>query len=173
MTTERPEATGKVSRAIITAAMRRAQVIDLLNEGHRPVDIGKMMGLTRARVGQLRNEALARAVGESVQQYRAVQLAKLDVLQAELDRILKMRFVAFSQGRVMRPQRWSEAEHKWVDDPDAQPYEDVGPKLQAIATYRTLLERAAKLTGADNPTQVHVAASVEIKINGVDPGAVV
>lgn len=151
----------------------RRKVVALLEQGMTQREAAKELGISPSRVSQLVASAISRAEYGAVAEYRVMQLQKLDRLMAKLDRVLDAKHVVVSQGRVMRPQRWDEKRERWVEDPEAEPYEDTGPIISAITAYRGLLERGARLTGADAPQRAEIAAAVSITINGVDPSSLV
>jgi hypothetical protein len=157
----------------IRATGQRKVVVDLRAEGLTFTAIGKQLGISRQRAQQIFRTALARAEQWSVEGYREAQLLEIDRLKAELNKVIRAQHVAHSQGKPVRPQKWDEDKKRFVDDPDAQPYSDSGPKISAVNSFKGLLEREAKLTGADAPQRVETTSSVTVTINGVDPREIV
>lgn len=113
--------------------------------------------------------ALRDVQAPAVEKLRVSQQAVLDQLKSTALDILARDHVAHSNGRVIY-----DLEGDAGPDGKLKPVLDDGPRLQAIGQLRQLLEREAKLWGADAPIRTAVEGDelvIRIK-GGVDTDAI-
>lgn len=159
----------------ISAAERRAKVIEMRRARKTFDEIGTELGITRQRAFTIYREALAAIPAAQLDEHRAEELQQLDYLSSKAFEVLERRHVTVSNGRVI-----------YLDD-EADPLEDDGPVLDAIKTLLRIQERKAKLLGLDAPARHEVmtldsldaqiaeltsalAGGVEVAEAAADPG---
>jgi hypothetical protein len=130
-----------------TAARRRAQVVQMRLAGASFEEIGQQLGVTDSRAHQLWTDALDRTAKEPADRWRALELQRLDQLQAAATAVLHATHHVIHSAKVV------------VDD-QSRPYVDHGPVLAAVNTLVRVMERRARVLGLDAP------ARVDAKVDG-------
>jgi hypothetical protein len=130
-----------------TAARRRAQVVQMRLAGASFEEIGQQLGVTDSRAHQLWTDALDRTAKEPADRWRALELQRLDQLQAAATAVLHATHHVIQSAKVV------------VDD-QGRPYVDHGPVLAAVNTLVRVMERRARVLGLDAP------ARVDAKVDG-------
>lgn len=120
--------------------------------------IADQLGVTVAAAHRMVQRALADIVREPAETVIALELAKLDTLEAVALRVLERHHVVVSNGQVVRL--------------DGDPLVDDAPVLTAVDTLRKLGESRRKLLGADAAQKIDTTAQVKFVIEGVDTDAV-
>lgn len=110
------------------AAERRAQVVQLKRTKLSFAEIGRRLGITGQRAGQLYREALAQVPRMAVEEHRVEELELYDTAIHQLMRI------ATSQDQTVTPRT----------------------KVEAWTAIRGFAERKAKLLGLDAPSKHEV-----------------
>jgi hypothetical protein len=123
------------------AARRRAQVVQLRLAGANFEEIGQQLGVSDTRAHQLWTDALDRTTKEPTDQWRELELQRLDQLQAAAAEVLQSTHHVIQTGKVV------------VDD-QGRPYVDHRPVLAAVNTLVRVMERRARLLGLDAPARV-------------------
>jgi hypothetical protein len=116
------------AQATMSAAERRAQVVQLKRTKLSFAEIGRRLGITGQRAGQLYREALAQVPRMAVEEHRVEELELYDTAIHQLMRI------ASSQDPTVTPRT----------------------KVEAWTAIRGFAERKAKLLGLDAPARHEV-----------------
>lgn len=132
---------GRFQRTLEGAELR-AEVIRLRRDRLPFSEIGRRLGFTGQRAGQLYRQALAEIPAQQLEEHRAEELQELEFLSASALEVLHRRHVTVSNGRV-------------VSLGDA-PIEDDAPVLAAIDRLLKIQERKARLLGLDAPARHEV-----------------
>lgn len=110
--------------------------------------------------------AIARTAG-LVEERRAIELAKLDEMERRVQEVMDTEHYALAGGVVVRGIP--------ADDQElGEPLLDDEPVLKAIAMKLKIMERRARYTGADAPTQITGDMTVNYRLvsdGQVDDGA--
>lgn len=131
-----------------TAADRRVKALDLRKAGHSYRAIGAELGISVAQAHddvQRALAALAKLERQTAEEYRALELARLDTLAVEAMRVLLATHPLISGGKVLSG---------FTDEGTAIGLTDDGPKLAAIEKLIRISESRRKLLGLDKPTLV-------------------
>jgi len=131
---------------------RQQKALDYRVTGMTYQQIADALGVTRptawkyvaAALDEVAKETFAKAA-----QLRELELARLDHLQREAERILRSKHVYVTQGG------------KIVYDGEERLNDDA-PTMQAINTVLRIMERRAKLLGLDQPTKIEQSGSLEV-----------
>lgn len=133
--------------------------------GYSLREIGEHFNLTPSAVAKCIAKALKDVQSPAVEQLRAQQQTMIDLAKTVILGVIERDHVAHSNGKVVEV--WDGEKNELV------PVLDDGPKLSAIGQLRGLLEREAKLHGADSPIRTVVEGDeLVIRIKGVDTDAV-
>src|SRR5690606_28078765 len=108
------------------------------------------LGIAVSTVHDRLERYMAGRVDPLADQYRQVELDRLDDLTARAYQVLTARHIVVQHGKVVR-------------DENGNPIPDYAPILQAIGTLVRLSERRAKLLGLD------AAVRVDAQVHQVDP----
>ncbi len=152
----------RVKRAQI--AERRRRCVELRIEGKQFTEIADILGYgSRGAACQDFGRALKERLAEqaeAVDQYRELELERLDALQRAAWAVLAKRHVLVQGGKVVR----------YADDDGAEevPLEDDGPTLAAIDRLLKIAERRARLLGLDSPVKIDQGGTVTYVIENVD-----
>jgi predicted transcriptional regulator len=127
--------------------------------------IAKELGVTtQAASGYVRDalKEVAEQTHASAEEYRELELARLDKLIRKTEAILGRFHIVVSQGKIIR---------MLSEDGEDKPLRDDGPELTAIARLQSLSESRRKLLGLDAPTKLTDGdGNAPIKvIIGIDP----
>jgi hypothetical protein len=133
----------------VDAAERDAAALDLRAAGLSIRQVARELGCSSTTAHRRVVRGLDRTLREPADRVRALELHRLDQLQARATTVLGARHVVMQGGRV-------------VVDQQGQPYPDHGPALAAIAALLRIAERRAKLLGLDAPTSAKVDVSGEV-----------
>jgi hypothetical protein len=96
----------------------------------------------------------------AVDELRAIELEKLDLLERQVWDVLGRGHVTVSHGRVITLKD---------EDGEEQPVPDDEWILKAVDRLVRLAERRAKLAGLDAPIETSVGGSVTYRFEGIDP----
>jgi hypothetical protein len=138
----------KTNSAIVTE--QAAQAYELRLAGATLRQIGEQLGISIGTVHKRIATYMAERVDPLADQYRAVELDRLDDLTAKAYAVLTARHIVVQHGKVVR-------------DENGEPIPDHAPILQAIGTLVRLAERRSKLLGLD------AAVKVDAQVTTVDP----
>ena len=166
---------------------RTSRACELYSIGRTFQQISDELGYgSRANAQRDVQRALKETLAAGVETLRARQSYLLDRLLGKAVEIMERSHFAHSQGRVVRAcpgpgthdgctatNLYDSAAGRYDDGCPGIPVLDDGPKLQAIAVARGLLERSAKLHGLDAPVRTAIEGDeLVIRIKGVDTDAV-
>lgn len=130
------------------AADRRAAMLRLYATGHTQADIAAQYGITQQAVSEQIRKAIASRPVHAVNEYRAIELEKLDAAERAVLGVLNRRHVTVSNGQIVM-----------VAGPDGEePLLDDAPVLKAVDRLVQISKRRAALLGLDAPTRVSVEA---------------
>ena len=132
----------KVTGQRVDAAERDAAALELRAAGLSFRAIGRQLGCGTTTAYKRVGRGLDRIVAEPADRVRALELNRLDQLQAAATATLHARHVLVQGGRPV------------LDPASGDPYPDHGPTLHAIAALLRIAERRARLLGLDQPTRV-------------------
>ncbi len=121
---------------------QRAEIIRLRRQRLPFAEIGRRLGITGQRCGQLYKQALAEIPRQQVEEHRAEELQELEYLAKSALDVLHRRHVTISNGRVVSM--------------DGKPISDDGPVLAAIDRLLKIQERKSRLLGLDAPARHEV-----------------
>ena len=139
----------KVTGRRVDAAERDAQALELRAAGLSFRQIGRQLGCSTS-------DAHRRVLREPADRVRALELHRLDQLQAHAVAVLCDRHVLIQAGRV-------------VVDQQGRPYPDHGLVLAAIAALLRIAERRARLLGLDAPARVDANLRGEVySVSAID-----
>jgi hypothetical protein len=138
----------KRAKQVETAELKAA-VLELRRDGLTQQKIADRLGISPAWAGKLLKAALYEIVEEPALEVIKIELERLDWYHEQAAMILKGSHPYVQAGGVV---------FHTVKDPEtgedrAVALEDVGPKLQAIATLTRIAERRSKLLGIDRPVK--------------------
>jgi hypothetical protein len=102
--------------------------------------------------------ALKKWIGETAEEVRQVELAKLDELELDFRRVKNTEHVKVAGGTIVR-------------DENGVPLIDDSPVLAAGDRLLKIQERRARLLGIDAPERVAATTTVRYEVVGVDIGA--
>ena len=143
----------------LNAMERRMRALDMRTRGMTFEQIGEALGCTRQAAHNAYTKGLdARLAdyGETQDRARALELAKLDNLEREANKVLLRRHLVLYQGAVVS-----------VTDPQSKkPVEliDDGPVVQAINCLVRVSERHARLLGIDAPELVDLGGEATLRV---------
>ncbi len=132
----------------IEAARRRAQAVQMRTAGLTFEQVGRELGITAQRAHQLYADALKRTVTVPTDEHIALEVDRLDHLQAQATAVLRRQHYYVQGGEVVVH--------------DGAPLRDDGPTLAAIRTLLAVAERRARLLGLDQPTRVDAKVSLAV-----------
>jgi hypothetical protein len=154
--------TPKAKRAEVAA--RRDRAVRLRIEGQSWQVIADQLGYaSRGAACQDVARALDFALKEqkiSTDQWRELQLQRLDALRAKVWGVVERRHVALSGGTVVRDVDPISGETSTIVDD--------GPTLAAVDRLLKIEEREARLRGLDAPVTVDAGIKVRYELVGVD-----
>ena len=136
------------------AAGRDAEAVQLRCRGLSYRQIAADLGMSVSSVHDAVHRALAEIVREDVGQLRALELERLDSMEAAVWQVLERKHLTVSNGRVV-----------YHED---EPLEDDAPVLHAVDRLLRIAERRARLLGLDQPVRVDVDAALRYEIVGVE-----
>jgi len=142
------KATTKHNAEQVAEQAHRAYELRLQGRSFRA--IAADMGLSVSTVHDRVNDYAAGRLDPLADQYRQVELDRLDGLAVKAYEVLARDHVVAQQGRIVR-------------DDEGKPLLDDGPVLQAIDRLVKISERRAKLLGLD------AAVKVDAQVHQVDP----
>ncbi|MEV6081122.1 hypothetical protein AB0L80_39430 [Streptomyces sp. NPDC052069] len=132
----------------LTTAQRAAQAAELRSKGWTYPRIAAELGYGhRADAYNAVKKVLEDTVREAGENVRALELERLDRLEAAANEVLEREHVTVSNGRVI--------------DLNGAPLPDDGPVLAAIDRLLKIQERRARLLGLDAPTKQAISISPE------------
>jgi hypothetical protein len=139
----------------IAVTERRAKVLAFRRAGASHRAIAVELGVDHSTI--VRDvHAIFRQLAEeqhaSAEEYRAMELERLDTLSLEASRILQAVHPLISGGKVLT---------RFTNDGKAVGLTDDGPKLQAIDRLLRISESRRKLLGLDAPAQVQIGGSLQ------------
>lgn len=134
--------------ATLTTAQRAALAAELRSKGWTYTRIAEHVGYThRADAYNAVKKVLEETVREAGENVRALELERLDRLEAAANEVLEREHVTVSNGRVV-------VLHE-------TPLPDDGPVLAAIDRLLKIQERRARLLGLDAPTKQAITITPE------------
>jgi len=154
--------------AKLTAMERRMRALDMRTRGMTFEQIGEALGCTRQAAHNAYTKGLDTRLseyGETQDRARALELAKLDNLEREANKVLLRRHLVLYQGAVVSvtdpadPDRRKQVE--LIDD---------GPVVQAINCLVRVSERRARLLGIDAPEVVALDGEVTLRVVRIHDG---
>jgi hypothetical protein len=134
----------------VDAAERDAQALELRAAGLSIRQIGRQLGCSATTAHRRVVRGLDRTLREPADRVRALELHRLDQLQAAATATLRARHVVVQAGRPV------------LDPASGDPYVDHGPVLAAIAALLRIAERRARLLGLDAPARVDAQVRGEV-----------
>lgn len=138
-------------------AERKAKAWELRSMGLREQDIADQIGVAQSTVSTYVTEAFAELKERglaSAEEWRALELEKLDRQQRHLERIMARNHVAYANnGKIIMDVDEKGNPYKLIDD---------GPVMQAIEGLRKNSESRRKLLGLDQPTKIEQSGSLEV-----------
>jgi hypothetical protein len=144
------------------AAERRVQALELRKAGASYRAIAAQLNISEKTAHQDVQRAL-RALAEiehaSAEEYRTMELLRLDALTLEASRILRATHPLISGGKVLSG---------FTVDGKAIGLTDDGPKLQAIDRLLRIAERRARLLGLDMQLDADLPADLAIILRWAD-----
>ncbi|MGJ6963274.1 hypothetical protein ACSDR0_15315 [Streptosporangium sp. G11] len=134
------------------AAEETAAAYELRLTGLTLREIGARLGIAPSTVHLRITAALAERVDPLVDQYRTVELDRLDRLTVKAWEVLERDHVVVQHGKIVR-------------DEEGNPLRDDGPVLAAVGTLLRISERRSKLLGLDAP----IPLAIDAHVHQVDP----
>ncbi|MEU8275711.1 hypothetical protein ACFYOK_10780 [Microbispora bryophytorum] len=131
-------------------AEQAAQAYELRLSGASFRTIASVLGVSVSTAHDRVTSAIAERVDPLADQYRAVELDRLDALTARAWRIMTSDHIVVQHGKIVR-------------DEDGNPVKDDGPVIAAIGVLVRISERRSKLLGLD------AAVKVDAQVTPVDP----
>ncbi|MEV7895306.1 hypothetical protein [Streptomyces cyaneofuscatus] len=132
----------------LTTAERDARAAELRSKGWTYSRIAAELGFNhRADAHNAVKRVLKETVREAGEDVRALELERLDRLEAAANEVLEREHVTVSNGRVVSL--------------NEMPLPDDGPVLAAIDRLLKIQERRARLLGLDAPTKQAISISPE------------
>src|SRR5512142_145176 len=131
-------------------AERRAEMWRMRVNGYTQQQIGDRYGISQQAVSEQLRKAFTERPAAAVDEYRAVELDKLDRAERAVLEVMTRRHVTVSHGKVIEV--WNEetrAEEPLLDD---------GPVLTAVDRLVRIAQHRADLLGLKAPTRVSVEA---------------
>jgi hypothetical protein len=119
-------------------------------------EFGRPEGFTQGWIYKLYKRALKEIVVEDVQAVRKMELARLDMLQEHVIRVLEGFSPLVNRGEIVRDFLEDEHGNLILNDqgePIPVKLQDLSVKLNAVTVAVRLMERRAKLLGLDAPTK--------------------
>ncbi|MEU9198861.1 hypothetical protein [Streptomyces sp. NPDC048332] len=133
----------------LTTAQREAEAALLRSKGWTYPRIAAELGYThRADAYNAVQKVLKETVREAGEQVRALELERLDRLEAAANEVLEREHITVSNGRI-------------VSGTDGAPILDDAPVLQAIDRLLKIQERRSRLLGLDAPVKKDVSLTDE------------
>ncbi len=159
---------GRFKRSL-KGAQRDAEAARMRASGYLLREIAEHLGLkTEGAAKRAIDRALQDVQAPAVEALRASQQEIIDRMKVAALDVMEREHVAHSNGRVVY-----DVENGVAADGTVRPVLDDGPRLQAINALRGVLEREAKLWGADAPVRTTIEGDeLVIRIKGVDTDAV-
>ncbi len=146
----------KTDQGRIAAAERRQRVLELRKAGASYRAIGAQLNISEAQAHRDLKAATARLAElerTSAEEYRVIELIRLDDMQLEATRILRATHPLISGGKVLSG---------FTVDGKAIGLTDDGPKLAAIDRLLKIAERRARLLGLDMQPGATLPSDLEI-----------
>src|SRR6266511_625032 len=152
----------KTDQGRIAAAERRQRVLELRKAGASYRAIGAQLNIREAQAHRDLKAATARLAElerTSAEEYRVIELIRLDDMQLEATRILRATHPLISGGKVLSG---------FTVDGKAIGLTDDGPKLAAIDRLLKIAERRARLLGLDMQPGANLPADLAIILRWAD-----
>ena len=144
---------------------RQNTILQKRREGVSFREIADQLGLSNGYVYKTYKNALKLIIVENVVEVRKMELARLDILQNEVIKVLQSFTPLVSAGRVVYDYTGEEEEDDdGVVNRLMQKLPDQSIKFAAINSALKIMERRAKLLGLDAP--------VKAEVSGPDGGAI-
>jgi hypothetical protein len=157
MTTHNPETQDVKTQTPHQRAQLKAEVVRLKDSGKSFAEVGAQLGISKPFAHKVYWQAVAEVPQLAVNDMRAQQNARLEMVLARLEEIADRKFVTVAGGEIVR-------------DENGEPMRDSGPEMQALRDLRATVEAQAKLNGTNAPAQVTVNGQISFVINNVDMG---
>lgn len=148
LVTNTPKLTRQQREALM--AERRAEMWRMRVDGWSQQQIADHYGVTQSAVSLQLSKAYKERPAAAIDEYRTIELDKLDQAERAVLAVLRRRHVTVSQGRVVT-----------LTDPDTgepAPLLDDGPVLNAVDRLVALSRQRARLLGLEAPTRSIVEA---------------
>jgi transposase len=145
----RPDAPTRAQRDALLAE-RRAEMWRMRVDGWTQQQIAAHYGVSQSAVSQQLAKAYKERPAAAIDEYRAIQLDKLDQAEREALAVMRRRHYVVSQGRIVTA--WSE------ETGQDEPLLDDGPILASIDRIVKISKRRSELLGLDAPTRISVEA---------------
>jgi hypothetical protein len=157
MTTHNPETQDVKTQTPHQRAQLKAEVVRLKDSGKSFAEVGAQLGISKPFAHKVYWQAVAEVPQPAVNEMRAQQNERLEMVLRRLEDIADRDHVVISGGEIVR-------------DKEGQPMRDSGPEMQALRDLRATVEAQAKLNGTNAPAQVTVNGQITYQVNGVDLG---
>jgi hypothetical protein len=141
---------GRPTAPRVDAAERDAQALELRAAGLSFRQIGRQLDCGTTTAYKRVTRGLDRMLQEPADRVRALELHRLDQLQAAAVEVVGARHVLVQGGRPV------------LDPQSGHPYVDHAPTLASIAALLRIAERRARLLGLDAPAKVDAQVRGEV-----------
>lgn len=166
---------GRYARQMDTV-MRDAQALRLRARGMTYQQIADEMGYAeKGAAYKAVQRGMEEIIGEAAAEVRALEVARLDAMYAQVMKVLETEHVTVSQGRVVRRRVLDENGDPIVvgQDRDDKPIYreeeilDDAPVLAAVDRLLRIQQRRAALLGLDAPTKQEIGGKLTYEVVGV------
>lgn len=134
------------------------QVLDLYRDNPNYCEIARIMGISHTYVKKLYKAALKDIIVDNVDDFRKLEMARLDKLHVKAMQVLEAFHPLVNSGVVVRDNLEDADGNPLVDETTGElktyRLQDQGPLLAAIDRVLKVSERRARLLGLDTPTKV-------------------
>ena len=148
----------KTSIATEKTKRLQVQVLELYGKNPNMMSVSREMGLSYAYCQKLYRNALKSIVVESVEDYRKLEMKRLDTLHQKAMEVLEAFHPLVNAGQVVRDTIDDEYGNPIINSETEQVLtrrlQDQAPLLQAIDKVLKISERRSRLLGLDMPTKV-------------------
>ena len=135
----------------------QAKVLAMYRDHPNFTEIARELGYSLTYILKLYRQALKSIIFDSVDNYRRVELERLNKIHHECMRIVESFHPVVNSGSVVRDIREDAEGNPIINETTQNPVtyrlEDIGPRLSAIDRMLRAADRRAKLLGLDAPVK--------------------
>lgn len=145
-------------------AERNTRIWHLRLQNWTQQQIADAVGLSQPQVSTILADLIKVRDEDAADTLRAIEVGKLDILEAAMTDVLRRQHLTIQGGKVVRETHVDEDGTERL----GEPYLDDGPAMAAVDRLLRIAQRRAALLGLDSPVKLE-RTSYDYTINGINP----